>query len=146
LGRGVERTWRTFLVNAVGRKLDFENGLAAQGVSQYLSWWGDLGGDPRRMFEFMLSDFVTSLPLIRIKAQLFAKMVTSNDTVQSGDVGDARLLSTAIPLVHFVLTDKRIERRIKELGIDRDWNTRVFSMSTIDGLFADLEGLRGQAA
>jgi hypothetical protein len=31
--------------------------------------------------------------------------------------------------------------RIAELGIDKEWNAAVFSESTIDGLFAELEKL-----
>jgi hypothetical protein len=34
-----------------------------------------------------------------------------------------------------------MENRVKRLGIDRKWGTKVFSMHTVDGLFAELEAL-----
>jgi hypothetical protein len=43
------------------------------------------------------------------------------------------------PLAHLVLTDRKMANRIIELGIDREWNTSVFSESTIDNLYAELE-------
>jgi len=52
---------------------------------------------------------------------------------------DVELLSVAIPLAHYVLTDRKMENRVRRLGIDAEWNTRVFSMSTVDQLFAELE-------
>ena len=40
-----------------------------------------------------------------------------------------------------VLADRRMELRIKQLGLDRKCGTSVYSMSTIEGLFAELERL-----
>jgi len=60
----------------------------------------------------------------------------------SGDSMDVELLSAAIPLCQYVLTDKKMENRIKRLGIDQKWKTKVFSMSTVEGLFAELASLR----
>jgi hypothetical protein len=51
---------------------------------------------------------------------------------------DVKHLSLAIPMAHFVLTDRKMANRIAELGIDKEWNAAVFSESTIDGLFAEL--------
>jgi hypothetical protein len=52
---------------------------------------------------------------------------------------DVKHLSLAIPLAHFVLTDRKMANRITELGIDKEWNATVFSESTIDNLFVELE-------
>jgi hypothetical protein len=35
-----------------------------------------------------------------------------------------------------------MELRIKQLGLDQKCNAEVYSMSTVDGLFARLEGLK----
>ncbi len=145
-GHGMARIARDFYVNASQHRFDFENATAASVFFQYCDYWVRLGGDLKHIFDFLLSDFVTSLPMIRIRSQLFAHLVTGNDAIGSGDSGDVRLLSTAIPLVHLVLTDKRMERRIKNLGIDQEWKTKVFSMASIEGLFAELESIRATAA
>jgi hypothetical protein len=44
-------------------------------------------------------------------------------------------------VTHFVLTDRKMANRITELGIDTEWNARVFSESTIDNLFEEFEKL-----
>ena len=53
---------------------------------------------------------------------------------------DTELLSVAIPIIHFVLADRTMEVRIKRRKIDEEWNTRVFSMKTVDDLFHCLSG------
>lgn len=113
---------------------------------EYLVRWQSLGNPPRDLYKFMTSDYVRSLPAVKITAQLFADLVTGNQPIMTGDPGDVDLLSTAIPLAHFVLTDKRMERRIRRMGIDREWNTKVYSMSTADDLFAELENLQRAVA
>ena len=54
---------------------------------------------------------------------------------------DVELLSVAIPVSHYVLTDRRMEQRIKRLGLDATWGTKVYSMSSIEDLFSELEKL-----
>ena len=65
----------------------------------------------------------------------------SPEVVRSSDPMDVELLSTAIPVSHFVLADRAMEVRVKKLKIDEEWATKVFSMATIDELFALLRGL-----
>ncbi len=55
---------------------------------------------------------------------------------------DVELLSVAIPVSHFVLTDKKMSDRIKRRGINTDWATEVYSLSEIAALFEKLEALR----
>jgi hypothetical protein len=52
---------------------------------------------------------------------------------------DVELLSVAIPVSHYVPTDKRMSERIKRLGIDKEWGNEVYSMSDVDGFFGKLE-------
>lgn len=78
---------------------------------------------------------------MKISSQLHAKLVTDNRPIDDGDSIDVAHLSLAIPAAHFVLTDRRMANRITELGIDTEWNATVFSESTIESLFAELERL-----
>jgi hypothetical protein len=55
---------------------------------------------------------------------------------------DVDLLAVALPLAHYVLTDQRMDPRIKKLGLDTKTSAKVFSMSTIDGLFAELDTVK----
>jgi len=61
-----------------------------------------------------------------------------DDLIQAGDSMDGELLSIAIPTSHFVVTDKSMAARLRRRGVDREWKTDVFSLSTIDELFARL--------
>jgi hypothetical protein len=111
------------------------------GFYEYITRWQNLGRDYRSLYDFLISEYITSLPIFEISAKLNSDLVTGKQAIMPGDSGDVDLLSTALPLVQFVVTDKKMENRIKRLGIDRKWGTKVFSMSTMDGLFNELEAL-----
>lgn len=65
--------------------------------------------------------------------------MTDDRPIEPGDSMDVKHLSMAIPLAHFVLTDRKMANRITGLGVDKEWNAKVFSESTIDSLFSELE-------
>jgi hypothetical protein len=116
--------------------------LAVQGYETYFRrWfrltnkWVDWGG----LCDFLASDHFYSLPVVKISSQLHAKLVTDNRRIETGDSMDVKHLSLAIPLAHFVLTDRKMANRITDLGIDKEWNAQVFSEPTIEVLFAELE-------
>jgi hypothetical protein len=116
--------------------------LAAQGYEEYFRHWHRLTNkwaDWDGLCNFFVSGYFCELPVVKITSQLHAKLVTDNRPIESGDSMDVKHLSLAIPVSHFVLTDRKMANRITELGIDKDWNAAVFSESTIDNLFAELE-------
>jgi transposase len=92
--------------------------------------------------QVLLLNLLQLSPIARIHAQIGADLLTGNQPILSGDMMDVELLSVAVPVSHFVLTDKKMADRIKCLGIDKEWKTEVFSMSEVDGLFERLEALR----
>lgn len=115
---------------------------AAQGYEGYFREWHRLTNklsDWDGLCNFFVSDYFYELPVVKISSQLHAKFVTDNRPIEHGDSMDVKHLSLAIPLAHFVLTDRKMANRITELGIDKEWNTKVFSESTIDSLFSELE-------
>ena len=71
-----------------------------------------------------------------------ADLLTGTQPILPGDMMDVELLSVAIPVAYYVLADRKMAERIKRLGIDREWNTEVYSMADIDALFEPLEVLR----
>jgi hypothetical protein len=118
--------------------------LAAVGYARYFGEWHRLTNrfaDWEGLCNFFVSDHFYELPVAKISSQLHAKLVTDNRPIEPGDSMDVKHLSLAIPMAHFVLTDRKMANRIAELGIDKEWNAAVFSESTIDGLFAELEKL-----
>lgn len=98
---------------------------------------GKLGGRPpdwEGVNKFFCSAHFSELPLPFISCRLNANLLTGNGPIAPGDPMDVELLSVALPVAHFVLADKRMELRIKQLGLDRKCRTAVYSMSTIDAL------------
>ncbi len=125
-------------------KVSFMEYMSVVGFFQYLSAWRGWGGKPpdfSGLHAFICSDYYHRLPVNRIGRQLGAELLTSEQPILSGDSMDVEMLSVALPIAHFVLTDKKMETRLKKLHIDSDHKTRVFSMSSVDGLFSELEEL-----
>lgn len=124
---------------------DFEEFMGVQGFLMFKLYWRDLGGKPsglKGVHSFFCSSYFHNLPTPRIRQQLGADLLTGNQTILSGDMMDVEMLSVAIPVAHFVLTDKKMADRIRRRGIHEEWGTGVYSLSEISGLFEKLEALR----
>jgi hypothetical protein len=122
--------------------------MDVQGFLFFDAYWKELAGTPpglEGLHKFFCSSHFNNLPIARIRCQLGADLLTRNQPILPGDMMDVELLSVAIPVSHFVLTDRSMAERIKRLGIDKEWNTEVYSMSDIDSSFGRLEILRGDA-
>jgi hypothetical protein len=125
--------------------IDFWGFMGVQGFLLYRTYWNELGGKPpgtAGLHFFFCSPYFNELPIVKIRCQLGADLLTGNQPILSGDVMDVELLSTAIPVSHHVLTDRKMADRIHRRGIVSDWQTEVHSMSDIDKLFGKLESLR----
>lgn len=119
--------------------------MAASESLRYRDYWNQIGGSPpdwEGVFEFFRSPYFTRLPLPFIQTHLIAELLTGSERVRASDPMDIDLLAVALPVSHLVLTDRRMEVRIKKLELDKKCGAAVFSMSTIGGLFASLERLR----
>jgi hypothetical protein len=116
--------------------------FAVQGYDRYFREWYRLANkwaDWEGLCNFFVSDYFRELPAVKISSQLHARLVTDDRPIEPGDSMDVKHLSLAMPLANFVLTDRKMSNRLTELGIDKEWNAAVFSESTIDNLFAELE-------
>ncbi len=124
---------------------DFWEFMGVQGFLMFKIYWRELGGKPpglEGVHKYFCSSYFNNMPVARIREQLGADLLTGNQPILPGDMMDVELLSVAVPVSHFVLTDKKMSDRIKRRGINTDWGTEVYSMSEIDGLFERLEALR----
>ena len=142
LGDTMVRMLTDFYSNVKSGSIDFWQWMGVSQFQEYVAHWKNLGGDPRSLHSFLISSYTTALPVVEISAQLFADLMTGNQPIMSGDSADVDQLASVIPVAQFVLTDKKMENRVKRLRIDQKWGTKVFSMSTLDGLFAELIALR----
>jgi hypothetical protein len=143
-GVGLLETLRRFEADVISGRHDFWNYMAAIGPLNYRHYWHLIGGKPlgwEGVFKFFGSTYFSELPQPYISSRLVAELMTGNEPIKLSDPMDVNLLSVALPVSHFVLTDKRMELRIKALKLDEKCGTEVYSMSSIEGLFACLEKL-----
>jgi hypothetical protein len=136
---------KRFQENLLAGKFDPWDYMGAMGGLQYMDYWTRLGAQPcgwEGLWNFFCSPYFNELPLPYIACRLGAELLTGNEPIATGDSKDIDLLSVALPVAHYVLTDRRMEQRIKKLGLDEMFHAEVFSMSTVDGLFGRLERLR----
>ena len=74
-----------------------------------------------------------------ISCRLCADLLVRHHEVRSGDQRDVEHLATAIPVAHYVVADKAMVDRCQRLGIDKKWNTKLFSTRTLEDLSVELE-------
>lgn len=144
-GFGLFEALRKLSTDLVSGNYDFWNYMAAMGPLMYRRYWREIGGEPpdwEGVFRFFASTYFSELPQPLISSRLTAELVTGNEPISASDPMDVDLLSVALPISHFILTDRRMELRVKKLKLGEKCGTRVYSMSTIDELFAQLESLR----
>lgn len=135
---------QSFQQNLGDGTVDFWEFMGAQGFLFYKTYWKEIGGQPPGidgLYKFFCSSYFNNLPMPRITSQLGADLLTGNQPILPGDMMDGELMSAAIPVAHWVLTDKKLAERIKRRRIDKDWGTEVFSMSDVEELFKHLEAL-----
>jgi hypothetical protein len=89
--------------------------------------------DPMRELVAFSNDFVfRAIPVVSIAARLWASLLTKHPTrkVQTGDATDIEVLATYVPYMDIVATDTFMATKLATLGIDTEYNTRVFSAKT----------------
>jgi hypothetical protein len=135
---------RKFAVSLSAGTPDVWDLMGAEGAFLYRNYWDKLGVKPpgwEGLNSFFTSPYFSELPMPYISCRLAAELLTGNEAITSGDPKDVELLSVALPVAHFVVTDWRMELRVRKLHLDEKWRTEVYSMPTIDGLFRNLEKL-----
>ena len=133
-----------YLKKLQARTATYSDFMGVYQWAKYIAYWKHLGCQPEGiegLFDFLRSYHIAALPIWNVKAKLSADLMTRTEPISSSDPMDVELLSIAVPVAHFVLADRNMEMRVKRLGIDQEWGTQVFSMRSIDSLFAELEHL-----
>ena len=93
--------------------------------------------------DFLFSDYWIEVPYCYIKKSLFASMLFSDRKFKKSDYMDISNACHFLPFCNVFLTDKHIANCMIELGLDRKYNTSIFSSTNIDELIYKLEHLAG---
>lgn len=143
---GLIQASRTALWNMKNKIMNKEE-ITFEDYAQYsiftdlVSMWDGLSDDPDRLMDFLISSTYKEIPYVDIGSRLLAKIITSASPIESGDSMDVEHVSTVIPYCDFVVTDRKMKNRIIHLGIDKQYNTKVFCLKETDDLIKELEKL-----
>ena len=136
---------RKFQESILAGRHDVYAYFAAHQPLLYRHFWATLRGDPpdwEGVANFFRSPHFSELPQPFIGCRLVADLLTGNEPIEPSDPMDVQFLEIALPVAHFVLTDKRMERRVKRLKLDSKYGASVYSMSSIEGLLKRLANLK----
>lgn len=102
--------------------------------------WSRVSGGIEGFREFIASGHYKAIPAVDIYANLYADILTSG-AIDDGDATDIDHLASVIPYCNYVLTDLKMRRRVRRLGLDSKYGTQVFAMADTDELISELEAL-----
>lgn len=126
---------RRFEEALVQRKpITFELMSQALLFQEMLSLWRRAGGKPENLVPFIQSAYYRFIPSVDISSMLYAAVVTGQAHVLTGDSMDIGQISACLPYVHYMVTDNKMSQRIRQLGLDAKYQTRIFSYQDLDDL------------
>ena len=90
--------------------------------------------DGLRIGEFLRSEQMAQTPFIDIYSSLVAEMVVSGQdrNPKGSDLEDVLGISTVLPYCDILTTDKGMKHLVRQLGLDRQYNSQVFSAAESD--------------
>lgn len=92
-------------------------------------------------YGFLMSIYLFHVPYIWISSNLFAKRVISGRIFSPSDSQDTENTASYLPYVNYFVTDRALCTLIKELELDKHYNTRVYSMGDLESLIVELRSL-----
>jgi len=119
----------------------FWQSMGGMALPEVADLWKHHGGKLAELGRFFDSEHFRALPQQDIQSRVYAALMTQREPIKSGDAGDVDHLALVLPIATFVLTDKRMERRLYDLGLDEKWGARVFSLASTDQLISALDAL-----
>lgn len=88
--------------------------------------------------DFLKSDLFREIPNYFIQCNMMSDIMISKKGWEIGDLKDILNISAFLPYCDFVLTDKAQSNRLKRLGIDKRYSTKVFCLSNVENLIEEI--------
>lgn len=120
---------------STGQQPTFEDVLGSMTLGMHLNCWKNYGGNPGGLpglVGFYNSDIFKKIPCIDISCKLLTKIIVSNASIESGDSMDTQLISAYLPFCNIMITDRKMKNRIKELKLDKEYETDVYALDDYD--------------
>ncbi len=93
-----------------------------------LSTWDRLGGRPKGfegLVAFFNSQYYQIAPWFDISSHLVAALMVGDRRIQHGDAMDVDHISSMLPCANLMIVDKSMRNVVRDLGLDRKYNTTV---------------------
>jgi hypothetical protein len=133
-----------FYQKSIKGEASLDDVLGAFGYVALHKYWEGIGGPgpgETALYPYMRSPYYYELPPIDIASRLYADLMASGQPIKSGDNQDVQHMAFAIPVAHFVVTDRAMADRCRRRGIGEKWHTSIFSSSTLEELSEALSKL-----
>ncbi len=114
----------------------FQLGLSKQdyfwnllNVSEILKVWNSLvpkhGKENLSLLDFYKSDYYQQIPNKKISVEFYSKLITDKQPIRSGDVKDVEHISSMLPFVDMLITDKQRKVQLQKLKFNKEYQTTI---------------------
>jgi len=85
--------------------------------------------DTKKMIDFVKSDYFANIPTIKIRCMMWAHLLIAHNhrPIKQSDFLDIEIISAYLPYVDILTTDHFMYNVIRELKLDKEYNTEIFS-------------------
>ena len=98
--------------------------------------------EPLQMYkEFLKSSHHTATPSVWIRSVLWAQYITGHYKPKKSDPNDNAWASVYLPFTDYCFADKAFADLIKRTSLEKQFNTKVFSVKQFDQFLTELENM-----
>lgn len=94
-----------------------------------LSTWRDIvskhDNNDASILDFYLSSYYRQIPNKKISIEFLAKLMTDKQPIHSGDLKDIEQISSMLPFVDMLITDKQRKVQLHKLRFNEEYKTKI---------------------
>ena len=94
-----------------------------------LKAWGEIASKHDKkdasILDFYRSNYYRQIPNKKISVEFFSKLMTDKQPIRSGDVKDVEHISSMLPFVDMLITDKQRKVQLQKLKFNEEYQTKI---------------------
>lgn len=114
-----------------------------------LSSWRDIvlqhDKNDTSILSFYTSNYYRQIPNIKIHVEFFSKLMTDKQPIRSGDMKDVEHISSMLPFVDMLITDKQRKVQLHKSKFNEEYKTKICYVGDskeIDEFFDSLQSIK----
>lgn len=72
-----------------------------------------------------MSNYYREIPNKKISVEFFSKLMTDKQLIRSGDIKDIEQISSMLPFVDMLITDKQRKVQLHKLRFNEEYQTKI---------------------